>query len=71
MAAGMASVRDGELYYQLRGAGRPIVALHAGLLDHRIWDEQFELLAGNVTTIRYDAGGHGCSSATVEDFSHF
>jgi pimeloyl-ACP methyl ester carboxylesterase len=67
----MASVPGGELYYQLRGAGRPIVLLHAGFMDHRMWDEQFELLAGDFTTIRYDARGHGRSSAPVGDFSNF
>jgi 3-oxoadipate enol-lactonase len=75
VATGMVKVGDGdgrgELFYQVEGAGRPVVLLHAGVLDHRMWDEQFEWLAADFTAVRYDARGHGRSSLPAGDFSHY
>jgi 3-oxoadipate enol-lactonase len=61
-------VDDGELSYELRGSGPPVVLLHAGMLDSRMWDAQVELLAPRRTVVRYDARGHGRSSTPTGPF---
>lgn len=58
---GMIPVDSGALYYEMMGEGEPLVLLHGGLLDHRMWDDQFELLARRFRVIRYDARGNGLS----------
>lgn len=67
---GLVPVRDGRLYYQEDGAGPPVVLLHGGLLDLRMWDEQAEALAPGFRVIRYDARSHGRSSTAGGDHRH-
>ncbi|RYJ13550.1 alpha/beta fold hydrolase [Halogeometricum borinquense] len=48
-----------ETYYERRGAGPPVVFVHAALLDHSMWDEQVAALSDDYTTVTYDVRGHG------------
>jgi pimeloyl-ACP methyl ester carboxylesterase len=70
MTAGRLILDDGELTYQRRGDGPPVVLLHAGGLSGALWDRQFPLLARDRTAVRYDARGHGGSSPVTGPFSH-
>ncbi|MEI5103073.1 alpha/beta hydrolase [Streptomyces sp. PmtG] len=57
---------DGTLAYRDTGAGEPVVLLHGGFLDHRMWDGQIAVLARHHRVIAPDARGHGASAnATV------
>jgi len=62
-------VRGGNLYYETAGEGPPLVLIHAGFLDCRMWDEQFQLFAKNSRAIRYDVRGYGRSSGPSEEYS--
>ncbi len=44
--------------------------IHGGLLDRRMWDDQFAVFAEELRVIRYDARGHGLSKAPGGTFSH-
>jgi 3-oxoadipate enol-lactonase len=57
------------LFYEVAGAGPPIVLLHAGGTDATIWDEQVPVLAERFTVVRFDARGHGRSPGGPESFS--
>ncbi|MFD0201150.1 MULTISPECIES: alpha/beta fold hydrolase [Saccharothrix] len=70
MTAGRLILDDGELSYDRRGDGPPVVLLHAGGLGGVTWDRQFTLLAHDHTVIRYDARGHGGSSPVTGPFAH-
>ncbi len=61
--SGFAEVNGTRLHYQAAGAGEPAVLLHAFMLDSRMWDDQFEVLANDFRVIRYDARGFGRSAA--------
>jgi 3-oxoadipate enol-lactonase len=67
--AGRARVNGAELYYEIGGEGRSLVLLHDGLLDRRVWDEQFVAFARLYRAIRYDRRGYGDSSARDRPFS--
>ena len=71
METGMADVDGAKLYYELSGQGHPLVLLHAGGMDSRMWDDQFELFAGHFKVIRYDARGVGKSEVPTGPFSHY
>ena len=43
--------------------------IHAGFLDSRMWDDQFQLFAKSVRVIRYDVRGFGRSSKPTEEYS--
>lgn len=63
---GFVQVEGGELFYERDGDGPPVVLIHGGLLDHRMFDAQVEALAADHTFIRYDLRGYGRSSAPTD-----
>lgn len=73
LETGRVPVEGGTLYYDVRGSGPPVVLLHAGDMDLTMWDPQVGTLARSFRVIRFDARGHGRSTAprgpysTVED----
>ena len=58
-----------ELYYEDRGAGRPVVLIHGLLQDCRSWERQVgSLLAAGYRVISYDRRGFGRSSRPVDGY---
>ena len=53
---------SGQLYYEERGEGEPLLLLHGHSLDRRMWDSQFRPFARRFRTIRLDFRGYGRSS---------
>src|SRR2546428_620767 len=37
--SGLLDVKNGRLYYEVTGKGPPLIFIHGGLTDHRLWDE--------------------------------
>lgn len=62
-------VNGGTIYYESKGKGVPVVLIHAGYLDRRMWDSQFELLSGFCQAVRYDVRGFGNSSGSESSYS--
>ncbi|MCI4361018.1 MAG: alpha/beta fold hydrolase [Thermoplasmata archaeon] len=54
---------DGKLYYERKGDGFPLVLVHSGFLDRRMWDPQFESFSPQYSVIRYDVRGYGRSQS--------
>lgn len=50
-----------ELYYEMLGEGQPLVLLHGGYMDRRMWDDQFKVFARDYQVIRYGIRGFGKS----------
>jgi 3-oxoadipate enol-lactonase len=68
---GFAEVHGARLYYEIAGAGQPLVLIHAGIADSRMWDAQFTEFARQYRVIRYDARGFGRSPMPPAPFSHY
>jgi 3-oxoadipate enol-lactonase len=68
-AHGFLEIEDGRLYFEVAGEGPPVVLIHAGLWDSRIWDDQFPVFAERHTVLRYDLRGFGRSSRFDRPFS--
>ena len=59
----LAKFGQSEIYYEVAGSGEPtVVLIHGGLLDCRMWDDQFEILSRDHRVVRYDASAHGQSA---------
>lgn len=67
---GFARVHGARLYYEMKGSGHPLVLIHGGQMDRRMWDPQFDLFARRYTVIRYDVRGYGRSDMPAKGFSH-
>jgi pimeloyl-ACP methyl ester carboxylesterase len=50
-----------DLWYDVTGEGPPLVLLHEGVVDSRIWNRVLPLLAERRRVIRYDQRGFGRS----------
>ncbi len=68
--SGWAAVNGTRLYYEVRGQGRPLVLIHGGLVDQRMWDDQFADLARAFRVVRYDIRGYEKSNKASVPFSH-
>jgi pimeloyl-ACP methyl ester carboxylesterase len=66
---GYVDVEGARLYYEAAGQGDPVVLIHGGFLDRRMWDGQFETFARSHRVIRYDVRAHGLSRADSVSFS--
>ena len=67
---GHAKIGGASLYYEVTGAGSPVVLLHGLDLDHRMWDEQVAPLSHAHTVVRYDLRGSGRSTAGSHGGNH-
>ena len=68
---GFIDVGKTQLYYEEMGEGHPLVMLHGGLLDRRMWDDQFDAFAGKFRVIRFDVRNHGDSKGVPDTFKHY
>jgi pimeloyl-ACP methyl ester carboxylesterase len=59
-----------DLYVEQAGEGSPVVLVHAGICDSRMWDPQWSSFTGSHRTIRYDMRGFGRSPLSPGTFSH-
>ena len=66
---GFVQVNGGRLYYEDAGRGTPVVMIHGGFLDARMWDPQFQTVARRYRAIRYDVRAHGRSSSDSVQFA--
>lgn len=63
---GFAEVNGTSLYYEVTGTGFPIVLIHGGSLDTRIWHDQVLRFAQHYQVLRYDLRGYGKSAVPTE-----
>lgn len=59
------------LYYEVSGAGEPVVFIHGFSLDRRMWEPQVRAFEGRFRVIRYDLRGHGRSIAPTEPYTGY
>jgi 3-oxoadipate enol-lactonase len=67
--AGVADVNGTKLYYEKSGEGPPVILLHGGNLDARMWDDQVPVLAQRFTVVRYDIRPYGRSAGVEKGYS--
>jgi pimeloyl-ACP methyl ester carboxylesterase len=70
VTTGFLDVPGGQLYYEVAGTGHPLVFIHAGVADNRMWDEQFVPFAERYRVIRYDTRGFGKTRTEGVEFSN-
>ncbi len=68
--SGFLPVTDGQIYYEVAGSGPPVVLIHGGFGDRRMWDAQFNDLARDFRVVRYDHRGFGRSPAPTSDSAY-
>ena len=58
-----------DLYAEQAGAGSPVVLVHEGIADSRMWEPQWESYSERFHVVRFDMRGFGQSPPAVGTFS--
>jgi pimeloyl-ACP methyl ester carboxylesterase len=69
--AGFAEVNGAKIYYEQAGEGTPLVMLHAGIADCRMWQSQQEYFAQHYKVITCDLRGFGKTGMPEGPFAHY
>ena len=67
---GFLETKGARIYYEVEGQGEPVVLIHAGIANLRMWDEQVPALADAYRVIRYDTRGFGRTETEDVAFSN-
>ena len=67
---GYVEVNGGRLYYEVEGEGHPLVLIHAGVANLRMWDDQVRAWSPRFRVIRYDTRGFGLTETADVEFSN-
>lgn len=67
--SGFAAVEGGRLYYEVYGRGQPVVLIHGGNLDRRLWGDQLCSFASRWQVIQYDVRGYGRSPRAAAPYA--
>ena len=59
-----------RIAYDTAGSGEPVVLIHAGVANRRMWDDQVTALKDGYRVIRYDTRGFGESETDAVEFSN-
>jgi pimeloyl-ACP methyl ester carboxylesterase len=67
---GFAPIDNARIYYEVAGSGQPFVMIHAGVADHRQWNNEFSHFADRYRVVRYDQRGFGRSEPVEGEYSY-
>ncbi len=67
---GTLETNGARIYYEVEGSGEPVVLIHAGVANLRMWDEQVKALRDAYRVIRYDTRGFGATETDAVEFSN-
>ncbi|MGA8848457.1 MAG: alpha/beta hydrolase [Dehalococcoidia bacterium] len=66
-----ATIRNAKIYFEMSGMGEPLLLLHSGIADHRMWAGQCGEFSRHFQVIMPDFRGYGKSPAPRESFRHY
>jgi 3-oxoadipate enol-lactonase len=64
------TTRHVALHHEVAGVGSPVVLVHAGICDSRMWDPQWETFSRAHRVVRCDFRGFGRSPLAPGEYSH-
>lgn len=67
---GFAAINGTQMYYEVSGEGDPLVFVHAGIADHRLWDDQVPFFSQHYQVVRFDMRGFGQTEPVDVEFTH-
>lgn len=68
--SGFAPINGTQMYYEVTGEGEPIVFVHAGIADHRLWDDQVPFFSPKYKVVTFDMRGFGQTEPIDAEFTN-
>ena len=59
-----------ELWHEIAGEGAPVLLIHEGICDSRMWDPQWRTFPSAHRTVRCDLRGFGRTPLPAEPYAH-
>ena len=59
-----------ELWHEIAGEGAPVLLIHEGICDSRMWDPQWRTFPSTHRTVRCDLRGFGRTPLPAEPYAH-
>ncbi len=69
--SGQVPVNGAVIQYETAGVGPPLVFIHAGIADGRMWETQVEPFAEHFQVVRYDLRGFGQTPMVAGSYAHY
>jgi pimeloyl-ACP methyl ester carboxylesterase len=66
-----AEINGASIHYEIVGEGYPLILIHAGIADSRLWQHQVSEFAQHYKVVRYDLRGFGLSTIPDGESSHY
>ena len=70
LSTGKADINGAQLHYDVKGTGHPLLLVHAGVADSRMWEAQVDAFSKEYQVIRFDLRGFGRSNMPSGIFSN-
>ena len=67
---GYCELAGARIYYEAEGDGEPVLFIHAGVANLRMWDQQATALGDGYRVIRFDTRGYGRTESEHVEFSN-
>ena len=67
----MLTINGTLIAYDDAGTGHPLLLVHAGIVDRRMWDPVWDALVARFRVIRPDLRGYGETPASTEPFTNW
>ncbi|RIO10604.1 alpha/beta hydrolase [Mammaliicoccus sciuri] len=67
---GIFNATGANIYYESKGNGENLLLIHAGIVDSRMWDNEFNLLSEKYRVVRFDLPGFGLSDFTEGSYNY-
>lgn len=68
--SGFCETNGARISYEVEGTGDPVVLIHAGVANLRMWDDQVTALRDTHRLVRYDTRGYGATDTDAVEFSN-
>ena len=68
--SGFLQTNGARIHYEVEGSGEPVLLIHAGVANLRMWDDQAAALRDRFRVIRYDTRGYGRTDTEAVSFSN-
>lgn len=68
---GFATIHNTKLYFEMAGKGKPLILLHSGIADHRMWVGQRQELSRFLRVVTADFRGYGGTAPPSGPFWHY
>jgi 3-oxoadipate enol-lactonase len=70
-SSGFADINGASISYETQGQGPPLLLIHAGVANSRMWDAQMDAFSQEYRVIRFDLRGFGRSDMPAGSFANY